>query len=40
VLAQIPRFSVDRYLDTTMHYQHAADREHHRDSLLLAGLQP
>ena len=40
VLTQVPRFSIDRYLDTTMHYQQPADRAHHRESLLLAGLQP
>lgn len=38
VLARVPHFSIDRYLDTTMHYQQSADRVHHRESLLLAGL--
>jgi adenylate cyclase len=39
VLALVPRFSIERYLDTTMHYQQSADRVHHRESLQLSGLQ-
>jgi adenylate cyclase len=39
VLAQVPGFSIDRYLDTMLHYHRPADREHHRESLLKAGLQ-
>lgn len=38
VLAETPSFSIERYLDTVMHYQQPADREHHRESLLKAGL--
>ena len=38
VLAETPSFSIERYLDTVMHYQRPADREHHRESLLKAGL--
>ena len=32
-----PDFSVSKYL-ATLHYKHAADRDHHRDALLRAGL--
>jgi adenylate cyclase len=37
VVRRAPDFSVQGYLDT-LHYKHAADREHHRDGLLKAGL--
>jgi len=37
VLAREPNFSVERYL-ATLHYKHEADRDHHRDGLLKAGL--
>ena len=40
VLAENADFSIERYLDTMTHYQRPADRDHHRDSLLRAGLQP
>ena len=39
VLAEIPKFSSDRYLETTTHYQRQADRDHHREGLLRAGFQ-
>ena len=39
ILDEIPGFSVERYLATMTHYQRAADRDHHRDCLLQAGLQ-
>jgi adenylate cyclase len=38
VLAEEPKFSVQTYLDTMTHYARPADREHHRESLLQAGL--
>lgn len=34
---RVPKFSVEVHL-TTMHCMHEADREHHRQSLILAGL--
>jgi adenylate cyclase len=37
VARRAPGFSVQGYLDT-LHYKRAADREHHRDGLLKAGL--
>jgi adenylate cyclase len=37
VVRRAPDFSVQAYLDT-LHYQRPADREHHRDGLLKAGL--
>jgi len=38
-LALAPEFGVDAYL-ATLHYQRATDREHHRESLLMAGFKP
>ena len=37
VLKQQPEFTANGYLSTP-HYQHASDREHHRDGLVMAGL--
>jgi adenylate cyclase len=37
VIRRAPDFSVQAYLET-LHYQRAADREHHREGLLKAGL--
>jgi adenylate cyclase len=37
VVRRAPDFSVQTYLDT-LHYQRPADREHHREGLLKAGL--
>jgi adenylate cyclase len=37
VVRRAPDFSVQAYLDT-LHYKRAADREHHREGLLKAGL--
>ncbi|MFQ5985335.1 MAG: adenylate/guanylate cyclase domain-containing protein, partial [Alphaproteobacteria bacterium] len=37
VLRMDPDFSVDKYL-TTLAYKHQADRQHHRDGLIKAGL--
>jgi len=37
VLKHDPAFSVARYIET-QHYKHDADREHHREALLRAGL--
>jgi hypothetical protein len=37
VLALKPDFSADAYL-RTLYYRRDADREHHRDALLKAGL--
>jgi adenylate cyclase len=37
VLARVPSFSVDNYL-ATQHYLKESDRDHHRESLLRAGL--
>jgi len=37
VLARVPPFSVDAYLKT-LHYRKESDRDHHRESLLKAGL--
>ncbi len=37
VLQLDPAFSIDEYL-ATLHYQHAADMEHHRQALAKAGL--
>jgi adenylate cyclase len=38
IMAEIPGFSIERYLDTVSHYLRPEDRAHHRESLLLAGL--
>jgi len=38
VLAREPKFSVNGYIEALRHYQRAADREHHREGLLKAGL--
>lgn len=38
VLAREPKFSVSAYIEALRHYQHAHDREHHREGLLKAGL--
>lgn len=38
ILAEIPGFSIERYLDTISHYQRPEDRAHHVESLQLAGL--
>jgi adenylate cyclase len=38
VLAREPKFSVNAYIEALRHYQHARDREHHREGLLKAGL--
>ena len=37
VVKQQPEFSVESYLET-LHYKRESDREHHRESLLKAGL--
>jgi adenylate cyclase len=37
VLKREPGFTVEDYL-ATLHYRDGADREHHREALLLAGL--
>ena len=38
LLARSPPFALDDYL-ATLHYRHASDREHHVESLALAGLR-
>jgi adenylate cyclase len=38
LLARSPAFALDEYL-STLHYRHGSDREHHVESLALAGLQ-
>jgi len=38
LLARTPPFVLDEHL-ATLHYRHAADREHHVESLALAGLR-
>jgi adenylate cyclase len=39
VLMQMPTFTASEHL-ATLHYKHADDREHHRQSLIEAGFQP